>query len=156
MDNTGQMLNGGHVEATGVSETDEKEILAKGDSFYKQLQEYAFFLKKFMEGYKALHFNVVVLINERTHLRAEIAKAEIEKSKIEELARTRLDNIDRGHHSIIDKLSKRELELATKLKDIEQREAILTAKNREVELLRAEYQKRVDGVASLKASVESI
>lgn len=125
-------------------EIDTKEVIAKAHKIYPKLESFKNFLGDFAKEFSDLRFTVITLINERESLRAENNRLTIEKSKIEQEAQLRLGNIQRGNKDMVDRLSKREIELANKVRDNEIREAQLSKDKQEVELLRAEYQRRLE------------
>ena len=131
-------------------ESVEQEATLRASKFFPTLEAFQKQLTLFIAGYKELRFNVVSLINEREHLRSEIRKSELAVSRNTEEAQIRLQNVESGHQAIVERLNKREVDLALKLKDIEAREAIATAKNRETELLRLEYERRLESMATIE------
>ena len=131
---------------------DMKEVTARASEFYKRYSGFGNEVAKFMKEYAELKENVISLCNLREHLRYEVRKCEIEKAGVEKQAQMRLENVQKGQKVLIDRLSKKELELANKLKDVETREAIVTEKNREVELLKAELERRISTMTEIETA----
>ena len=100
-------------------------------------------LAKNVDGYR---FELVRAHNKLEHVRAETKKATIHLAKIEEQAKLRLSGVEASHRVLIDRLSKQEMLLANKVKENEAREAILIAERRETALLKAEYERRIEGM----------
>lgn len=123
---------------------DVKETIAKAHKIYAKLEGFKSQIGDFAKEISDLRFTVISLINEGESLRVENRQLEVQRAAREQEAQLRLSNIQRGNKDMIDRLSKREIELANKAKEVEIREAALTQARREVELLKAEYERRLE------------
>lgn len=127
---------------------DIRELLAQVSKFYKDYEGLGRIIDRFRSDYLGLRANIVHLLNAQENLGRMNKDAEIKLLKVEQEAQTRLQTIEQGHRAIIDRVSKKEVELDGLKSELERREAKVSNLKMEAELLKAEYEKRLAALSS--------
>lgn len=131
------------AEKEKKNDAEVREAIAHVSAFYQKYEKKLSIIEDFLKDAKALRHEVVVLLNARDMLDVLNKQAAIEREKVEHEAQTRLSTVEQGHQALIDRLSKKEIELDSKMADIEKREVAAQNARREAELLKSAYDQKM-------------
>ncbi len=132
---------------------DVRELLAKSNRFFQKYGAFGKFLEEFQVEFKQLRFDIVQLLNDKDALEKKNRDAEIRLSSAEEEAKRRLANVEQGHRALVERLSKKEVEIDNMKADLAKREAHLRDERKNLELLKSEYERKLNGLARVEPAV---
>lgn len=138
-----------------ITEINEQEVLASAHQIWPVYKRFSGALDEISKQHDALRKNVIELINAREHLRAEISKAELKLGKVNEEARARLGNIEKSHQALVERLTRKEIDLIAKQKEAEAIKAHAEKEIREHSLVKAEYERRLEGFKEMASASKS-
>lgn len=137
-------------DVESVKPMSDAEITAQTYKIFQEFERVGKALTELADKLKTFRSQTVSLVNLRETLGHDLRQAEIRKGKIEEEVKIRLESVSRGHQVLIDRISKREIELSNKQKEVEAKEALLTSKLREAELLLMQRERELEGMKAVK------
>ena len=143
------------AKAVAVAPADDiRDILARATKFYQRWEGVGKTVDNFIGELRGLRADVVHLLNAKESIDRLVKEAEIKLASAERDARTRLASVEQGHRSLVDKLSKREIELSNKMAEIEKRDLSVTEARNRYELLKEEYERKMESLTRVGAAVQ--
>ena len=131
-------------------ETQEvRDVLARVSKFFQKHEARANGLTEAINDLRALSKDVVQLLNAQESLDRRKRDAELDLARVEKEAKTRLQSIEQSHSAILDRVSKKEIEIDGKLSDLAKREDKAAAVRRDAEVLKDHYEKKLAGITEV-------
>lgn len=132
-----------------LQDEETQEAKAQVSQFVEEYEGLAARLDRFLGSLRGLASNVTHLENRQRHLEHLNKEAELKVAQAEEEARVRLQNIEKGHRSLVERITEREVELSEMKRHLESQSAETQRKARDVELLRLELQRKLDSLTAI-------
>ena len=125
------------------------DVVSRATKFYQQHESLINQIKKYHLELTSLKADVVQLLNARESMDRQVKEAQLKVAKAEAEAQTRVNTLEQGHRAFIDRLAKKEIDLDNQLKDMKLKDHMFSNKNRELELLKDEYERKLAGLTRL-------
>src|SRR3990167_892423 len=132
---------------------DIREVLARATKFWQRYAELSKQAESFFSDLRGLRSDVVQLLNAQENMGRLVKEAEIRLAKTEREAQTRLSGMEMGHRALIERITKKEVDLDNRTSEAAKRENAVVAERHKYELLKEEYERKLSNLSKVEPAI---
>lgn len=117
-----------------------KDAFARVSLFFQKWEKKVSLLDEILKDVKGLRYEIVTLQNHRDSLEVLNREAQAKLEKVRSEAATRLQNVEQGNRAIVDRLTKKEIDLDAARAKLAQMEDASSRARAEAEQTKAAYE----------------
>lgn len=138
-----------------TDELDVREAMAHLGAFFLKHEKKVGVLEEVLKDLKELRYDITTILNAKSKYEHLNRLAAIELEKAEREARTRLSGVEKGHQTLVDELTKKQIAYENKLAEVEKREAIATERIQTAELKASAYDRKLAELTTVAAPAKA-